>query len=709
MKVETKNNLIVLVLVFGLIAIGAALFYWKGSKIAMMFGVIGIPLLFIIYSSYYIKKQKATRKDPSLILKQQEIEKIVYDYKDLTNKMKKASGEYGIDTSNNVESSLEDIVNGNFADIGIIVEDIEGTKSIKYNDDLINRNDVENLDSVLKNLHFISDQFNDLVQKYTESFSNRLISYLNDLKNSGYNIDQNISEIQNSINSHEQSNDFMENISYMDEMISLFDSALDSCIQQVDKVKQIVEELNKDVSYVDTEIEKVQSTKENYNFLESIATLISVMNKLESSASGDFNDTKFESLSSISTILNLIGSFEDENTEKLIEIQTKISAIAVSSKMDELIQQSKQIIPTSNMIVKSLTEKIMKNEGKIAEANPPSDFYVSESGSFQIGFDKILIETSISPYIEQLTELMQKVMPIYDKSQERAKVILAYGKIERKIQKQLDKNGFVSLKDIRIKNGEQFLTLFAMKHPDITYDSFNHTLEFIGGRPIYSLKINVLDANNKSAVNGLNLRLKKGSNVISQLESNSAGEVIFEDVMNGDYSIVIDKTSDYGELTKKITVIEDTTTEFLITKPSMGEKICKDKEENMQNTVKRFTNDLQREMNENKFITSNFNLKIKSDFIPCLLYVWSKENTAIKFIELPDGKYMVYDIKVAKKELENIIGGLEAGDREDIDDLREGFFSAPLPYDEIFDLIEKLKGESDFYNNVKYDTKFIWI
>jgi len=44
-----------------------------------------------------------------------------------------------------------------------------------------------------------------------------------------------------------------------------------------------------------------------------------------------------------------------------------------------------------------------------------------------------------------------------------------------------------------------------------------------------------------------------------------------------------------------------------------------------------------------------------------------------------------------------------------VSDLREGFFSAPLPNNEIISLIKELKNESNIHKNIKYDDNFIWV
>lgn len=708
MKSEMKNNIIIVVSVIVLVSVGVALFYLKGSRVAVTFSVLGVPILFIAYTLHYIKNQKSTRVDPSIILKKQDIEKTIFDYKNILQKVKKAHDVYGVNT-NNIESSLDDLVNVTLADIGVTFEDIEGTKTVAYNEDLITQISIENLDTVLSKVGDISKQLNRLIGTHVETQSNSLISHINELKNAGYIVDDNIVALQNAVKSHNFDTDFDENISFLDSMISTFNTAIDASIQHANKIKRSIEELNQDVSSIDSEISRIEHLLNERNFVDVIVSTKKVMALLESSASGNFTETKDEALLLINTLFTSIGDFDDEYTDEIIILKEKISSITSAAKISDVQKEASRVIPLLNSVLKNISEKISSNEKKIARSNSPSDFYLSNSESYKVELDEIFVESDLSIYTRKLDNLMTKMMPIFELSLAKSKVISAYNKIEKNIQKQLDNSGFVNLNDMRVKNADQFLELFALNNPEVMFDRVKNTLEFVGGRPVYTLEVCVMDDENKLPLEGISAILKKEQDVVDQLNTDSQGKVVFNDILKGNYNLCIDKQSEYNAATKKLTINNNTTTEVHIRKPSLGEKICGEHEDKMPNVIKRFTNELTQKMNEYKFIPTDVDIRVKPELMPCLLYAWAKENDLYKFVELANREYMVYDWTIAKKELQNIVDGLEPGDRESLDELRDGFFSAPLPSVEVIKLIEDLKADSTAYENVNYDKMFIWI
>lgn len=707
MKIETKNNMKVIVSVILLMVIGVLLFYLVGSKAAVMFCIFGIPLLLIAYSYFFVKGKKALRKDPTVILKKQESEKIASDYKDLLGKVKNTHEIYGIDTGS-LNSKLEDLANHNFANVGLIVENYGDTKTTKFDDAVLDKTDIGNLEIISGKLQAIYKEFEEHLRSYTEFLSNKLVSLLRELENTGYILDEDIPNLQNAIDSHTSTSDVPANTRYIESLDSLFKTSINTCISQANDIKHTVEELNQDTSSIEAQITQAGDMSQTREHSETASILKNIMSGLESSASGDFDELKNRSLDTIRTVLNSADNYSDDNTGVLEELRSKISAITSPSKMSELKQLSNKIIPAANQLIENLDNKIQLNEEKISEVDVPVGFYRSH-GTFQHELDTVLSESDLSVYATRVSDLFRTMLPVFEESDKKTRVVVSYSKIERKIQKLLDSNGFVSSKDIRAKNVEEFLQLFAINHPEVRYNSIDEMLEFVGGRPVCKLKIKCIDSVDKTPLEGVYVTLNKKSDIIGKTDTDSYGEVVFEDVLKGEYRIQIDQHGEYNNLNKKISITEDSEIEIKLKKPSLSEKICGDKEESARKSLKRFSNDLLHEMGKNQFITSELSLRIKPDFVPCLLYAWAKENENFKFVEFNDNQCMVYDKKVAKRELGDIVSGLEQGERENIDDLCEGFFSAPLPNIEIFTLIEELKKESNFYENIKYDDKFIWV
>lgn len=705
MKLETKNNLKIVLIITGLFGISIILFYFQGYDAALYFSIIGIPLFFIAFGYQYIKNLKNSRVDPGEALKTQELEKISYDFKNLQSTAQRMNQTYGLQVAD-IEASIKTLANKDLPLTGINTLEKEGKYITNIDVISIQKIDLDIIDKVANNINTLDNQLKNKIKDFTNTVSQTYISHINNLKAAGYNVD--VSELQTAINKKNETGLLEENVHYLDNITLILKNVLLSCLNDVNRLKQKVKELGKNVSAIDSETIIVQESIESKNYKDidrGVASLTKIMHDLESLAGGDFDLYKTRLLSTIEKILAAIeNKIDNESTQKLFALKSQVSKLKSALKINELQQIEPQIIPTANGITKEVYGNILNNENKIKQANFPTLFYPARQ-PFEIDYNNLSNELNVSIYSEKFSNLLRIMVPIMETSDKKSKIITIYPKIEPKIQNILEIKGSVAVADLKVKSAEEFMELYGYFHPEVIYDNYKKTLSSQISISKYGVSIKVFDGKNQH-ISGALVSLKSDEKIIRKEKTDNNGKVLLGDLNAGSYKLII-KSEGYKSFIKKIDLEKDQDLEIKLDQADFSEILCKDIEEPLKKSLHKFSDIIQKEISSKKFIKSTYDLKTKAEHIPCLLYLWAKNNEKVRFIK-SGNDYLVYDINVVKNAVENFVEDIEVGKKEKISDFIDGFLSIPIPAEEIFNLVDELKKESDFYKNLCYDSKLIW-
>ena len=708
MKMESKNNLKIVLIVVGFFSISYVLFSMKGWDAALYFTIIGIPLFFIAFGYQYVKNLRGGRTDPALVLKTQDTEKIAYEFKSINSTIQNLKDNYGLELDQ-IEDDIKTIANKDLSLIGIDITEADGNYITSLNEKSIENTDMDSIENVARIIEGLNNQLKNIILDHADTVSQNYISMKDDLKNAGYNIGSQDSDIQNFINNRVKTDDINDNIRYIDNLASIIRNIINSCLNEVENFKQKVSELDKDVSGVESNVVFIKENIESRNYRDiekGVSSLIQIIQELETSAGGDFESNKNIVISAIETIIGAVDDkIDDENTNQLLKLESDVKSLESASKMGELQQIEPQIIPIAIKIVESISKTITDNELKIEKEDFPEDFYPSRE-SFEKECDELVNDSNLEYFSSNFSKLLNTMLPIMQNSNIKSRVIIIYKKIESQITKDLKTKGIVKATDIKVKNPDEFLKLYSQIHPEVLYDSINNTLSTELSTSSYNISVAVFDKNNKPLA-GANVILKLDKEIIKKVKTKKDGNAILKDISGGSYKLGV-KLDGYKTSVKKIELGEDQTLEIKMQEKPFGDLLCKEKKEALQKSLPKFNDIIQNEIDKNKYLMSTFEFKMKPEFIPCLLFLWSENNGNIKFIKTKND-YMLYDDDEVAKEIEYFIEDIEAGKSEKISDLTDGgLLSVPLPVDEIFTIIDTIKSESDFYKDLEYDNKRIW-
>jgi len=710
MKMETKNNLKIILIIVGLFGISVVLFLFRGYDEALYYSIIGIPLVFIAFAYQYIKKLKKSRPDPGLTLKTQENEKIAYDFKNLQSVAQNLNKTYGLQVDD-IESELKTLAYKDLPLIGINTIETNGIYATTLNEEYIQKIDLDNIDTIAKKIYNLDNRLKNNVNNLTNAVSKAYISYINNLKTAGYNIGSNALTLQTEINKRRnETNDTLENVRYLDTITSIFRDILLSCLTEANQLKNKVKELGKNVSNIESEMNIVQETIESKNYRDferGVASLTKIMNSIESQAGGDFGSYKNSLLSAIEKILTTVeNKIENEHTQKLSTLRSRVRILESASKIGDLQQIEPQIIPLASEIAKNVYETINNNEARIKQANFPQLFYPARQ-SFEKDYTDLQIEFNVGYYSEKFSNLMNIMIPVLEKSDLKAKVIGIYTKISPRIQSAIENKGIITSAELKVKNPEEFMELYSYFHSDVTYNSYEKTLSSQNMLSQYKVSVRVFNEENLP-LSGADIILKMDDKPVKKGKSDETGKVILDNLNKGNYKLLI-KCDDHKTQIKKIELNSDHEFEIKLSKISLGEKLCKENEELSLKKLAKIKDIILKEIESNKYIKSTYNFKVNPGDIPCLLYLWSKSNNNTRLTR-SGNEYILYDVNKIKNDIEIFIKeNVIPGEKTKISDLIDLInLPDPLPINEIISLIDELIKESDSYRNVEHDSDRIW-
>jgi hypothetical protein len=710
MKMETKNNLKIILIIVGLFGISIVLFLYRGYDEALYYSIIGIPLVFIAFAYQYIKRLKKSRPDPGLTLKTQENEKIAYDFKNLQSVAQNLNRTYGLQVDD-IEGELKTLAYKDLPLIGINSIETNGTYATTLNEEYIQKIDLDKIDTIAKKIYNLDNRLKNNVNDLTNAVSKAYISYIYNLKNAGYNIGSNALTLQTEINKRRnETNDTLENVRYLDTITSIFKDILLSCSTEANQLKNKVKELGKNVSNIESEMNTVQETIESKNYKDferGVTSLTKIMSSIESQAGGDFGSYRNILLSAIEKILTVVeNKIENEYIQKLSSLGSRVRILESASKIGDLQQIEPQIIPLANEIAKNVFETININEARIKQANFPQLFYPTRQ-SFEKDYTDLQIEFNVGYYSEKFSNLMNIMIPILEKSDLKSKVIGIYTKISPRIQNAIENKGIITSVELKVKNPEEFMELYSYFHSDVTYNSYEKTLSSHNMLNQYKVSVIVFNEEN-IPLTGADIILKMDDKPVKKGKSDETGKVILDNLNKGNYKLLI-KCDDHKTQIKKIELNSNQEFDIKLSKISLGEKLCKEDEELSLKKLAKIKDIILKEIESNKYIKSTYNFKVNPGDIPCLLYLWSKTNNNTRLTR-SGNEYILYDVNKIKNDIEIFIKeNVLSGEKTRISDLIDLInLPDPLPINEIISLIDELKKESDSYRNVEHDSDRIW-
>ena len=411
-----------------------------------------------------------------------------------------------------------------------------------------------------------------------------------------------------------------------------------------------------------------------------------------------FAEQKEVLLNAIDEILKDIDDSVSERAQ-IVEIKEKVVQYTSPLMLPLLMELNENLLNTSREVVENVYEEIRERGEEIAAFDPPEYFWNPEMIP-EDEFQHLCSERDISRFALMFGSVYKSFKSRADYDSLKIRILKSFSKtVEQRIRKKVEEKGQVKAAELGVAQPEEFLMLYASFHLETKYDETTKILSLSSVKatshpsqppsPVGALTLSlaISDFETGTPLDNVSVTIEKG---LKKNEHITREGSLVLNLERGKYRI---KTSLDGYKTQEldISLSGDDEREIKLKKMGLKEILCKDKEEAILKYVVKYSNIVDAELEKSGFITSDIDLKIKSEFNPCFLYVWAEDRQNVSFLEILDG-YMVYDREKIKNRLLTVINDKfnpDIDERYGLGELKE-LAHIPLPETELFKLVEEM-------------------
>ena len=660
-KDDIKNIVIAVASVLVVLLIAGALFLYGESDIALLFGIIGVPVIITIASAWYIKSVKQRRlEDPASRVKERELRGTCRDMIRLRSRMHDIEDAHSITIAESVTEldAIERMIQNSGGSIdpdsGSVDCDQEAIKGVTL---FAIRNIAQDLDRTEQ--QFI-DRLYDAAVKYAEDSRAKLGT----LDNAGYDLGSCISELE-SIADPDKGID--EIVGYLDRLKAITEDALRGC---VDDAKKLAAYHTGEVS-----ADQVEDALQARDYGEAVTKLEEDITTLKTATKEEFQTYRTSLINALDTATM---SVEDE---KFKEFKEDVLGTSSPEKLVRLNEIGDAFMKRCQTLIDQMHYELSSTEDGIKEFMPPDYFW---SASELAEKDYTLDVGSVGDAAGLFAAMVSELRPALERNRESYKILNSYHRtVERQIQKRLAAKGAVSGDDLKVGRQAEFLRLYDYYHPDAS--CIDGTLHLAEGAKIVEnpLTIRVTDEDG-NGIEGATITLMRGIGISITLEhiTGDDGSVTIENPGEGKYQLIVD-AAQYRKHEGTAALPADSI-DIKLERKGIEDYLCRGKSKAIKDNLHRYATDVLKELDRSGIVSSEFDMYINKDYRACLLYILAEEYPNLRFVSHSHtSKYPVlYD---EERMVSRLIDTAKAMDKESYN---TSDFNIPLPAEEILQLAE---------------------
>nr|QNO46115.1 hypothetical protein MFHEKKGA_00008 [Methanosarcinales archaeon ANME-2c ERB4] len=683
---DIRNIAIAVASVLVVLIITVLLFIFGESDIALIFALVGVPIIIVVASAWYIKSVKQRRlEDPAARVKERELRSVCGNLVHLRNRMHAIEDAHSIAIPESVseiavvESSLAEIGGGIDPDNQSITCDQELIKSVTL---FAVRNTAESLEQTETQL---VERLYDAAIKHGEDVHAKLET----LSDAGYGIESHRSELASLA---QPAKNLDEITYYLDRLKIITEDVLRGC---VDDAKKLAE-----YHTGDTSAAQVEDALNKQDYSGAVSTLEQDIATLKTATEEEFQAYRSSLVSAIDTTIDAVNTFNVANVadatgatgaiddKKFMEFKETVVALLSPEKLVQLNEIGDAFVKHCQEIVDRMHAELSDTETQIKEFMVP-DYFWKESGleEKEYALDTEKIESVAASFASMICELM----PALHADRKAYKILNSYHQtVERQIKKGLVSNGSVPEADLKVAHPEDFLRLYDYYHPDASYS--NRTLHLAEGAKMIENPLTItvtgadLDAEAEAdtcenAIRDAKITIVRGSGIGVTLHQITGGDgsVTIENPGDGKYQLIVD--ADQYRRHEGTIVLPAERIDIKLERLGIKDYLCREKERSIRDNLKRYSSDVLKELDRAGVVSSEFEMYINKEYRACVLYILAEEYPNLRFVS-SGSEYLVYD---EQKMMSRLIDSAKAINKDTytISDL-----DIPLPDGEVLHLIE---------------------
>ena len=664
-------------------AIGAGIFVWSGSQAATWFVLIGIPVFVVTGIALYVRgvitrsgtseqqfvrtRARSTAEEfQALLRRRQELQTAYPDW------------DPGIDAQ--VESAV-----GDFETQGVTVDretgafDLgKGVKSAELQEFERLSNEIERLDDELES------SFREFVTGDL-SRCERVFDRLEDVD---------LAEPDESFSTPGPNASIAE-------CRDVIDGAREATTETIENAIEAVREMRRGqhradgAGAIESDVADAEAALDRTEFETAVESVLEARDRLRDELSGSFN----EELEVIRDLVDAVDRAEVDAHVKASSIDEVDRINAAVSDLDSALDLSEASHHRSDLrmvcldMVRTMERRLADHAETLRAADLPPGYYTEPAAVDERYSAEIEDIDNLEAFIERWEAAATDLRDAVETVSTKAAVVDAYDDVSETIDTALAERGEVVGDDLPMRHADQFLGLYYRRNDGLEFDPSVPALRR-GDVETHDVTLEVAYEHGSERPRTATIELDGGgySETIT-VETRVAGTAAFEEVPTGTHELSADPGDDaFGTIEREVRVDGDASVSVEFLERGLREQLCADVDVDMTEVLPDMRSRLESAFTEEGYVSTEMGLPVQDTHAACLLAIWSDE--AGNGICRKDGEVVVYDDDQIERELTNVLRyNVEPGDKMSFVELRQNFFSAPVPDPVIRDTIADASSE----------------
>jgi len=421
--------------------------------------------------------------------------------------------------------------------------------------------------------------------------------------------------------------------------------------------------------------------------------LLDTREKLERDLSADF-EAEHDALDSLldTVTSSVVTDYVSRSLVADVEdIQHELDSIDTALELSELKALTERATDSCTAMVDEMVTELDNRMETLAASSVPDDFYEYQAASDEAYVSRLRAADDLDEYRREWLTAVGELSGALDAVEEEAAVAAAYGEISDEIATTLRETGRVEPSDLKVKQPNAFMELYASETEGVTYepstpavvaDDFGESYHvdvqagFAEGGPERTVSVS-LDGPSFDASD--------------TLETHLLDVVTFEDVPYGEYTLTVSTDENgYTDVERDLVVDEDVEVEALLEEVALKDAVCEGVEADARDALADAASLFADRYEESEYLSETMDLPMNDEYVPCMLTLWA-DNEGLTARRV-DGDVLVYDGEQFASRLSNIVEhNLAEGESMSYDDIRSRYLSVPATRELI---VETLRGSS---------------
>lgn len=425
--------------------------------------------------------------------------------------------------------------------------------------------------------------------------------------------------------------------------------------------------------------------------------LIETQTELERGLSTDFEMKRDELDTLLDTVTSsVVSEYVDPRLVEDVEaVQGELSEIDTALELADLRELSDHAQDCCTEMVQEMSDTLADHMKTLSTASVPEDFYAYQSANDEAYVSQLQSTDGLEAFRRGWLTAVGELSSALESVEEKAAVAGAYDPVSDQIEETLQTSGRTETSDLKVKQPEQFMKLFAAETNGVTYEPSTPALVADDYGETHGVTVRA-GFNEGGPERSVSVSLDGSAlSDTKTFQTHLLDVVTFNDVLYGEYTLTVSTEEDgYEAIERSVVVEEGLEVEALLAEQPLQESVCDGIDEAARDALNDADSLFTDRYEEAEYLSESIDLPMSDEYVPCMLVLWAeREGLTARQV---DGEVLVYDGDQFANRLSNIVEhNISTGESMSYEKIRNRYLSVPATRELITETVQNSEVASE--------------